>query len=169
MNFFDLNIFDLILVAVLSVFAITGMLRGLVLELLSLIMWPIAAIAAWLFADNVEGWFKELIGDSQLRLVACFIMIFVAVFIVGSILGYFINKVLPLKGVLRAPNLILGGAVGIVRGAVIIVIVFLVAGITTIPQRPWWRESALAPTFQTLAMEVSAYLPRDVARHIRYG
>lgn len=164
-----MNAFDYMLIAVLVTFAITGALRGFVLEVLSLVLWPLAAFVAWLFADGVAAWFKGLIADPQLRTVAAFVTVFLLVFIVGTIVVFIIHRGLPLRGALRTPNVIMGGLVGILRGAVIVVIVFLVGGITSLPQRPWWRESLLAPYFQKVAVAASEYLPRDVARHIRYG
>lgn len=164
-----MNAFDYLLIVVLVTFAVTGALRGFVLEVLSLILWPLAAFIAWLFADGVAVWFKGWIGDPQLRTVAAFVAVFLAIFIVGTVMVYLIHRALPLRGALRTPNVMMGGLVGIVRGAVIIVIVFLVGGITSLPERPWWRESLLAPYFQKAAVLASAYLPRDVARHIRYG
>ena len=164
-----MNAFDYLLIVVLVTFAVTGALRGFVLEVLSLILWPLAAFIAWLFADGVAVWFKGWISDPQLRTVAAFVAVFLAIFIVGTVMVYLIHRALPLRGALRTPNVIMGGLVGIVRGAVIIVIVFLVGGITSLPERPWWRESLLAPYFQKAAVLASAYLPRDVARHIRYG
>ncbi len=164
-----MNAFDWMLIAVLVTFAITGALRGFVLEVLSLVLWPLAAFIAWLFADGVGTWFKDLIKDPQLRTVAAFIVVFLIVFIIGTIFVFLIHRALPLRGALRTPNVVLGSMVGILRGAVIIIIVFLVGGITSLPQRPWWRESLLAPYFQKVAVSVSDYLPRDVARHIRYG
>lgn len=164
-----MNAFDYMLIVVLVTFAITGALRGFVLEVLSLVLWPLAAFVAWLFADGVAAWFKTMLSDPQLRTVAAFVTVFLAVFILGTIVVFLIHRTLPLRGALRGPNAMLGGMVGIVRGAVIIVIVFLVGGITSLPQRPWWQESLLAPYFQKVAVSVSDYLPRDVARHIRYG
>lgn len=164
-----MNAFDYMLIAVLVTFALTGALRGFVLEVLSLVLWPLAAFIAWLFADGVSAWFGGLIGDPQLQTVAAFVAVFLAVFILGTIVVYLVHRALPLRGALRTPNVIMGSMVGIVRGGVIIVIVFLVGGITSLPQRPWWRESVLAPYFQQVAVAASEYLPRDVARHIRYG
>ena len=164
-----MNAFDYMLIAVLVTFAITGALRGFVLEVLSLILWPLAAFVAWLFAEGIGVWFKGVISDPQLRTVAAFVAVFLAVFILGTIVVFVIHRGLPLRGALRTPNVIMGGLVGIVRGGVIIIIVFLVGGITSLPQRPWWRDSLLAPYFQKVAVSVSDYLPRDVARHIRYG
>ncbi|MFP5350020.1 MAG: CvpA family protein [Gammaproteobacteria bacterium] len=164
-----MNAFDYMLIVVLVTFAVTGALRGFVLEVLSLVLWPLAAFVAWLFADGVAAWFMGVIADPQLRTVAAFVAVFLLVFIVGTIVVFIIHRALPLRGALRAPNAIMGALVGIARGGVIIVIVFLVGGITSLPQRPWWRDSVLAPYFQEVAVVASEYLPRDVARHIRYG
>jgi membrane protein required for colicin V production len=164
-----MNSFDLVMIVVLIAFAITGALRGFVLELLSLVLWPSAAFVAWLFADDGAEFFRSLISDAHLRVVAAFVAVFLIVFIIGTIVVYFIHRALPLRGIFRKPNAMLGGVVGFVRGGIIIVIVFLVAGITSLPQRPWWRESLLAPQFQKVAVAVSVYMPRDIARHIRYG
>lgn len=164
-----MNAFDYLLIAVLVAFAVTGALRGFVLEVLSLILWPVAAFTAWLFADQVADWYKGVIGDASLRMVASFVTVFLAVFVIGTIFIFLIHRILPLRGALRTPNVVLGSVVGFVRGAIIIVIVFLVGGITSLPQRPWWRESLMAPYFQDVAISASAYLPRDVARHIRYS
>lgn len=164
-----MNSFDYLMIVVLVAFIITGALRGFVLELLSLVLWPLAAFVAWLFADQGAVYFKSLVSDPQLRVVAAFVSVFLVVFIIGSIIVYLIHKALPLRGMFRKPNVVLGGLVGFVRGAIVILIVFLVAGITSLPQRPWWREAFLAPYFQQAAVAVSVYLPRDISRHIRYS
>jgi membrane protein required for colicin V production len=164
-----MNSFDYLMLIVLTAFVITGAIRGFVLELLSLVLWPASAFIAWLFADEAAGLFKTLISDVQLRTVAGFAVVFVVVFIIGTIFVYFIHRALPLRGMFRKPNAVLGGLVGFVRGGIIIVIAFLVAGITALPQRPWWRDSLLAPQFQKVAIAASAYMPRDIARHIRYS
>lgn len=164
-----MNAFDYVMILVLVAFLITGALRGFVLELLSLILWPLSAFVAWLFADQAAGLFKSLVSDMQLRVVAAFIAVFLAAFIVGTIVVYFIHRALPLRGVFRKPNVVLGALMGFARGGIVILIVFLIAGITSLPQRPWWRESLLAPYFQKAAVAVSIYIPRDIARHIRYS
>jgi membrane protein required for colicin V production len=163
-----MNAFDYVLIVVLIAFTLTGALRGFVLEALSIVLWPVAAFVAWALADQAAGIFKSLISDQQLRTVAAFVLVFLLVFIVGTIVVYLVHRALPLRGVLRKPNVILGAAVGLLRGGIIIVIVFLVAGITSLPQRPWWRESMLAPHFQKVAAAVGTHMPRDVARHIKF-
>ena len=164
-----MNAFDYLLLVVLAAFTVTGALRGFVLEVLSLILWPLAAAVAWVFADAAAGLFESFIGEPQLRLVAAFVLVFLLAFIVGTIAVYVIHRALPLRGMLRKPNTILGAVAGMTRGGIIIVIVFLVAGITSLPQRSWWRGSMLAPHFQKAAVAVGAYMPRDIARHINFS
>ncbi|WP_096458910.1 CvpA family protein [Sulfurifustis variabilis] len=166
---FDVNAFDYLMLTVLVAFMFTGALRGFVLEVLSLVLWPVSAFIAWLFAEPAASWFDSLINEPQLRLVAAFVVVFLVVFLIGTVVVYFVNRILPLRGALRTPNVVLGGIVGLLRGGIILVIVFLVAGITALPQRTWWRESLFAPHLQRAAVSVKQYLPQDVARHIRYG
>jgi membrane protein required for colicin V production len=169
MSFLGLNAFDYLMIVVMVAFTITGALRGFVLEVLSLVLWPLSAFVAWLFAEQTAALYGSMISDPQLRTVAGFVTVFLAVFVIGTIVVYFIHRAVPMRGPLRTSNAVLGGVVGLVRGGIIIVIVFLVAGITPMPQRPWWRESLLTPYFQRAAVTVSSYLPSDIARHIRYS
>lgn len=166
---FPMNAFDYLLLVVLAAFTVTGAIRGFVLEVLSIVLWPLSALIAWVLADQGAALFEGLIGEPPLRAVAAFVLIFILVFIVGTVAVYFIHRALPLRGILRKPNVMLGGLVGLLRGGIIIIIVFLVAGITALPQRPWWRESVLAPHFQKVAAAVATYIPRDIARHIKFG
>jgi membrane protein required for colicin V production len=164
-----MNAFDYLMIVVLVAFTITGAIRGFVLEVLSLVLWPVAALIAWVFADQAAVFFQSFVSDPQLRVVAAFAAVFLVAFILGTIVVYFIHRALPLRGMLRKPNVLLGALIGVLRGGIVILIVFLVAGITSLPQRSWWQQSLLAPYFQKAAVAVSTYIPRDIARHIRFG
>ena len=164
-----MNSFDFLLILVIMAFTAIGALRGMVREVLSLVTWILSCLVAWLFAGDIEGLFTDMIANPELRLVAAFIVLFVLVFIIGTVAAFIIHRIIATKRAFRMPNLVFGGAIGFSRGIVVVVIVFLLAGITSIPQRPWWREAALAPFFQRFALFVGEYLPKDVARHIRYG
>jgi membrane protein required for colicin V production len=166
---FPMNAFDYVMILVLVAFFVTGAIRGFVLEVLSIVLWPLTAFIAWLLADQAAPMFKSLIGEPQLQVVAAFMLIFLVVFVIGTIIVYLVHRTLPLRGVLRRPNVILGAAVGLLRGGIIIVIVFLVCGITSLPQRPWWRESALAPHFQKVAVAAGQLIPVDIAKHIKFS
>lgn len=163
-----MNYFDFILLGILLVFVVIGGWRGFVREVLSLVTWVAAIVVGWLFADDMAGLYDALIQDDVVRRMLGFVTLFAAVFLVGMLVSFAVNRYLLQKKSFRLGNTVLGGVFGAVRGAVIVVLVFLLAGLTTFPQRDWWREASLSPYFERAAVYASRYIPRDIARHIRY-
>ena len=56
---------------------------------------------------------------------------------------------------------------GIARGAVLVVVVVLMLGLTPFPRDAWWRESRLLPHVVVLAERARAWLPERIAAQIR--
>jgi membrane protein required for colicin V production len=164
-----MNSFDIALLVVLVASAAFGAWRGFVRELLSLVSWVLAGVIAWVFADDVGDMFTSLSSEPALRQALAFVLLFIAVLILGAVTSFIVHRAFVKGDFARWPNRLLGGAFGIGRGVVIITLVFLLAGLTALPRQSWWREATLVPAFERVALFVSAYLPSDVARHIRYG
>jgi membrane protein required for colicin V production len=57
---------------------------------------------------------------------------------------------------------------GIARGIVIVAVMVMLAGLTTLPQDPWWKESLLLAHFQDMAMWLRGFLPPDIAEDIQF-
>jgi len=163
------NTFDIAVLAVLLVFTVIGAWRGFAREILSLLTWAAAIVVGWLFADQAAHLFEGLVDDDVVRHVAAFVALFAAVFAAGMLVNFLVNRFLLKKKPARLANFLAGGLFGALRGAVVIALVFLLAGLTSFPQRDWWRQALLAPYFERAALYVSGYIPRDIARHIRYG
>lgn len=164
-----MNAFDLVLLLLLILFVAIGAWRGFVRELTSFVTWIGAAIVAWVFAADLAAHITFAASDEALRQLLAFAAIFVAAYIAGMLGGRALHRFVSRSAGLRTANSVVGGALGFARGAAIVVIVFLLAGLTAFPQRPWWREATLAPTFERAAVFAARYLPADVARHLRYG
>lgn len=164
-----MNSFDLLIIGILAIFAAIGAWRGLMREAISLLTWVLSVVLAWFYAAPVSQLLAGFVKDTALRQLTAFVLIFVLVFVLGMVASWLIHKYFPLKRGFRIANNVLGGLVGAARGAVIVIAVFLVAGLTPIPQRDWWRDSAITPYFERAAVYVASYIPRDIARHIRYG
>lgn len=164
-----MNGFDLLILGIVFLFAAIGMWRGMMREVISLLTWVLSCVLAWIYAAPVSLWFRGMIEDAALRQLFAFVLIFVAVFVLGLVGSWLLHKYFPLRRHFRRVNNALGGLVGVARGAVIVIAVFLVAGLTSVPQRDWWRDSAFSPFFERAAVYVANYIPRDIARHIRYG
>lgn len=161
--------FDLLIFATLAIFVALGAWRGLLREAVSMLTWVLAIVLAWLFAGWAASLFEAWVSELVLRQLLGFMLIFIMVFVLSLVASWFLHKSLPRGRTFRLANTVLGSLVGAVRGAMIVIAVFLVAGLTSIPQRDWWRDAAFAPFFERAAVYVAGYIPRDIARHIRYG
>lgn len=164
-----MNGFDLVILGVLAVFGVIGAWRGFVREIIGFLSWVVACAVAWWYAAPVAALFSSLSGEPELREVLAFVSIFLVVFAVGLVAAWWLNRRLPAAGALRVSNTLLGAATGLARGVVIVMIAFMLGGLTSYPERPWWHDSTLSPYFDRLATLAAGYIPRDVARHIRYS
>jgi len=164
-----MNLFDLLILVTLLIATLIGAWRGFVREVISALTWILAFVLAWLFAGSVSSLFAGFLDEPVLRHVLAFVLIFVMIFVLGMVATWLIHKFIPPKRILRFANMALGGLVGVARGAVIVIILFLFAGLTSIPQQSWWVGAVFTPFFERAAVYVSSYIPSDIARHIRYG
>ena len=164
-----MNSFDLLILGIVAIFAAIGAWRGLLREVISLLTWFLSCVLAWFYAAPVSRLFHGFIEDAALRQLFAFVLIFAAVFVLGQVASWLLHKYFPLRRHFRLVNNALGGVAGAARGAVIVIAVFLVAGLTSAPRLAWWRDSAFTPYFERAAVYVAGYIPRDIARHIRYG
>ncbi len=164
-----MNAFDLALVLVLLVFGTLGAIRGFVRAAFFLINWVLASAVAWIFSTPVSAALEKTVEEPVTRMLVAFALIFVVMFILGMALGRFLHSVMESVPVLKLSNRILGGLAGASVGVAVIIAAFLIAGLTSVPQNGWWRDSALAPFFESFANVARELLPADIARHIRYG
>ncbi len=164
-----MNYFDIAILAVLLVFAGIGAWRGFVREILSLVTWGASIVVGWVFANDVARLFEGLFDDEVVRRVLGFVAVFAVVFLTGMLITFLVNRYLLKKKGFRFANALFGGLFGAVRGVVVVALVFMLAGLTSFPRSDWWREAALSPYFERVALFAAGYIPRDIARHIRYG
>jgi membrane protein required for colicin V production len=163
------NALDFGLLAIVAVFAATGALRGLVRSTFFLVNWMLAGTVAWLLAAPTASVFKHTIEDPLTRTLIAFVLLFAFVFVVGIFASSTLHKMIESIPVLKTSNRLLGGVVGSAIGIVVVVLAFMLAGLTSLPHNGWWRHSLLAPYFESLAAFASDFLPADIARYIRYG
>jgi membrane protein required for colicin V production len=161
------SIFDLVIISLLALFTGIGALRGMLREFLSLAVWMLAIGSGWLFADTVSTWF-EMLHDAELRRMVAFLTIVLAMLGAFSLTTFVLLKLLPRPD----PGLTdrgVGAVLGVLRGAVVVVVLVLLAGLTALPKKADWRDSYLVGIFQPAAGKVLEWLPSSVARQFRYG
>jgi len=97
-----------------------------------------------------------------------FLVIVLAMLGVLTLVAFVLRKLLPRP----EPGLTdrgVGAVLGTVRGAAVVVVMVLLAGLTSLPKKADWRDSHLVGIFQPVAGKLLEWLPSSVARQFRYG
>jgi membrane protein required for colicin V production len=162
-----MSILDLIILILLVLFTGIGALRGMLRESLSLAVWVLAIGSGWLFADAVSSWF-DMLEDVNLRRLLAFVVIVPAMLAVLTILAFVLRKLLP-RPIPGLTDRGVGAVLGAMRGAAVVVVMVLLAGLTSLPKKADWRESHFVGIFQPAAGKILEWLPPSVARQFSYG
>ena len=132
---------DIIVLALVAASALIGLFRGLMREVLSLVIWASAILGAMALGPPVGDWLA--LGSPAANAVAGYAAVFVAVLVVGAVVQRLVAKAVDatgLSGADRALGLVFGGA----RGLAISLAVFIL-------MRPfaqdaaWWQASFAPP------------------------
>ena len=158
---------DYILLVIIAVSALLSLWRGFVMEAISLVNWILALWVAVIFFQDLAELMKDWIVTASIRNVAAFAALFVGTALVGGLVNFLAGQLVAKTG-LTATDRALGMVFGFVRGVVIVAVLVLLAGLTALPQDPWWREALLLGHFQDMALWLSSFLPDHIAENIRF-
>jgi len=159
---------DVVIISLVALSAILSLFRGFVKEALALITWLVALWVAMAFYEELATWLSQWIAVPSAQKVTAFGILFVSVLLLGAIVNYLAGKLVDKTG-LTGTDKLLGMVFGIARGAVIVAILVLLAGLTPVPQDPWWQESQFLGYFEELAMWIRDFLPNEIADNIKYA
>lgn len=158
---------DFTIIGLLAVSMIWSALRGVVREIVSLGGWIIAFLSANLFAGPLSAHLPQAIPGETLRAMTAFLAIFVFALICSALVGLLMSKLVNAVG-LGPLDKALGALFGIARGAILVLAAVLVAGLTSGPRQPWWKESASGPYLRQGALALKPWLPDSFAQRLRY-
>lgn len=158
---------DYVLIGIIAVSALISLFRGFVREAFSLAIWILAFWISWSFFRDLEIHFQSLIASPTVRLGVAFGGLMLVSLLVGGMVNYLLIQLIERTG-MSGTDRFIGMIFGAARGVLVVAALVLLAGLTTLPQETWWRESHLMPYFQELAYWLRDLLPKDVAEHFRY-
>lgn len=163
----SLTLLDLAVVVLIGLSVLFALWRGAVREVLSLASWVIAFFAAKLLAPGLAGWFAPLSSYENARLGAAWVAVFVVVLMVVSIVAIL------LSGALRSIGLgfldrVLGALFGLARGVLIVALLVVIGGLTSVPKTEAWQKAMLRPTVESLGIFARSLLPEGVAKYVKF-
>lgn len=159
--------FDYFVLAAMAVSLLVGVTRGVVSEILALVAWVAAFIAARMWAVPTGERILAELPDPMWRQLAGFVLVFVAVLILFSLLRWVTSLLLKAAG-LRPIDRVLGAMFGVARGVLVLLLLVFLAGLTPLPQQQWWRHAQFARPLETGVLAVKPWLPPELAKRIQY-
>ncbi|WP_223787904.1 CvpA family protein [Marinicella meishanensis] len=162
-----MNWFDLTIIGILTLSVIVSLFRGLIREVLSLVIWIGAFWLAWTFVDQGAAWLQPFIDLPSARHLLSFIALFLAALIVGGLINYLVGKVITKTG-LGPTDRFFGMFFGLARGVLAVTLLVLFLQATPLSQDPWWKDSKMTPHFAKLADWVKAQMPEDLAEYFSF-
>ena len=162
-----MTVFDYIFIAIVVLSSAVGMWRGFVSEVIALLAWVVALIAAWVYSSQVAEMLAGWIVEPAWRQVAAFALIFVSVLLLAAILRFLLRELLRAAG-LGPADRFFGTLFGLARGLAIAFVLVLLGGLVGMAREPWWAEALFAPPLETAVVAAKPWLPEAVADRIRF-
>lgn len=163
-NFNNINLVDLSIIFVVSLSAIFGILRGFVREAISLVTWITALFVATFYCTTVAD-HLTVISMAGLRYLIAFLLLVLVVLIIGGLINHWISQIISLTG-FSVTDRITGAIFGIARGVLIVAIVIMIVGRSSLVQQPLWIHSSLIPQLQPIADWIRNSIPEDLINKI---
>lgn len=162
-----MTVIDIIVLVIVGISAVFGVWRGLVREVLALVAWVAAFLIANLLAPDAAKLLPRAMASEELRLLVSFVVVFIVALVGLSVLAILASKLVRIIGLGPADRAV-GGFFGLARGLLLVMILVLLAGLTTVPRQPMWRDAVLSGPLETFAGYIKAWLPSDLSKRIRY-
>jgi len=156
---------DYIVLAVIAISILVGTIRGFVKEAFSLVVWAAAFLIAFQYSGALAMQLEGHIELPSARTSLAFAGLFLAVLLVGGLVTFLVGKLVEKTG-LSGTDRLLGGVFGGFRGVALVIAIILIAGLTPIPQDPWWQQSRSIQSLMPLAEWTARFLPDYILEHM---
>jgi membrane protein required for colicin V production len=156
---------DWMFIAVLLLSMVLGAWRGLVYEVLSLVNWVLAFVLARWLALDAAHYLPMSTASEPLRYAAGFVVVFVAVIVLGGLVVVLIKKLTAAVG-LSPVDRVLGALFGVSRGILLLLLATVVLHMTPMKNSMAWHESAGVGVSLGVLKDLKPMLPHDLDRFL---
>ena len=160
--------FDIAVAVVITLSGLIGLWRGVIREVFALAAWVAAVICMYVFGEQMAQLLPFARDTPWLRLLAGYAIVFLGVFVTLSVVGFLFSKLVKVIG-LSFVDRALGMVFGVLRGALITVLLVFIAGATNLSTTSWWRDSVTAKPLVTFAAILRSKLPDDLAKRFKFS
>lgn len=158
--------FDYAVLAIVALSVLLAVYRGVVREISALAGWVAAFVLSGLFAQDLAQQLPIALSP-MLKAVVAYLVIFLGVLLLSGLAGMLLARLFHAAG-LGFTDRAIGALFGLARGAMIVFVVVMLAGLTPLPKEAFWREAMLSGPVETAVLAAKPLLPNDLAQRIRY-
>jgi len=159
--------FDYAVLTIIGLSVIFSVMRGMVKEVLSILGWVAAFYVGRTYTSQLLPMMPVDIPTESLRILAAFLVLFLATLLVSTLLAIAISAVFKKIG-LGWLNRLLGAFFGVFRGLLIICILVFLAGLTELPKDARWKNAMFSSPIEALVISMLPWLPEGMAKHVKY-
>jgi len=159
--------FDFVLLAILAISVVLGLLRGLLKEVLSLVAYASAFLAAIWWGPTVSEWSSQWITQPFVSMALAYLGVFIAVLLSIGFINMVLSALLSKTGLTPADHG-LGALFGLVRGILFVLILVILAGYTPLPEEPWWKNAMFSKQLVGVVQQIKLRLPPPVNDWLPY-
>jgi membrane protein required for colicin V production len=135
--------------------------RGFLREAISIATWIAAILLALKFSSFFGAQLTAHIANENLRSAISFFLIFMVVFVSGSVIGYSVKAFVSKTG-LGFLDRLLGVFFGFARGILAIAVLLMILYYTPFQKEIWYKQSSLAQSFQPLVSWMQSFVPNKM-------
>lgn len=159
--------FDYAVLTIIGLSVIFSVMRGMVREVLAILGWLAAFYVGRTYTSQLLPMMPADIPSESLRVLAAFLVLFLATLLLASLLGIALSAIINKIG-LGWLNRLLGALFGVVRGLVIVCILVFLAGLTELPKDARWRNAMFSAPIEALVTSILPWVPESISKHIKY-
>jgi membrane protein required for colicin V production len=159
--------FDYVVLLIIGISIVVSMMRGAVREVLAIVGWVAAIYVTKTYATQLVPLLPADIPSEQLRILAAYVIVFLGVLLVSSLLTIALSSLIKKIG-LNWFNRFLGGFFGLLRGLLIVCVLIFLAGLTSFPKDVRWTNAMFSAPLEALVKSALPWVPQTVSKHVKY-
>lgn len=160
--------FDFALLGILGASTLLGVIRGLIKELLSLVAFGLAFLAAVWWGPSLAGFsMLNWVSHEYLRLGISYAALFVVTLLAVGLVNMAMAAMIRGTGLSPADRG-LGAMFGFLRGVLLVLVLVVIAGYTPLPQESWWQQAMFSDQVVGVIQTLKARVPSPVDQWLPY-
>src|SRR3990167_6601860 len=158
------SIIDIVILGIIALSVFTGLVRGLVKEVVALVVWVVAIWLGVTYCQDVGEYFRSYVSNDSARVALGFVIILLLTILAGSLFNAFLGFILKSTG-LTGTDRVLGMGFGFVRGIILVSLIILTIQMTSLfPREEILNKSHLYTKFTPVVNWLYGLMPNFIKK-----